>query len=324
MTASAPAGARAARLAIALRTDIATAQLFAALGREGLEGLLLRGPVIAHHLYPAGGRTYADCDLLVPRRDRPRVEALLPSLGYTPDIRVTHARHWARASDGAEVDLHHSLWGVRSGTRGVWQAYARHASPIEVAGAVVAGLDEVATALVVGLHAAEHASGVAHPFEDLARALALWDERVWEGAFALATDTGSSFVFREGLTMLPAGRVMLEKLGIAPAMSTQAVLRLHGIDLPGYLEETLTFRGRIAYLCRRLTLSRKEVALLFDPEAGNSVGGLLRAQARRFAGFKWHVRAFPERRRETRHEREAFLRGAPDADDLARSGLPDG
>ena len=67
----------------ALHADAVAAEAVAALSAIGIASILLRGRVIAHHLYDSGEiRSYADADLLIQVRNRERAEGTLRNLGY--------------------------------------------------------------------------------------------------------------------------------------------------------------------------------------------------------------------------------------------------
>ena len=61
----------------------ATAEVFRALQRAGVDALLLKGPALEQALYHAGEqRSYSDVDVLVAPGDRAAARRLLSSLGY--------------------------------------------------------------------------------------------------------------------------------------------------------------------------------------------------------------------------------------------------
>jgi hypothetical protein len=100
------------------------AELAGALDADGIDWLVMKGPMVAATLYPAiGDRTYGDLDLLVRRRDYARAMAILEGLGFV------HAIHnWALTEEmlngqvsmsrgGLTVDLHWHLHYSRQDRR---------------------------------------------------------------------------------------------------------------------------------------------------------------------------------------------------------------
>jgi Uncharacterised nucleotidyltransferase len=281
MTAAPVPGPRAARLALALRADLATAEVFRALAADGLDALLLRGPAVARLLYAEGDRGYGDSDLLVPEEQVARVEAALRRLGFASYTERWIAQHWRRVPDGAEIDVHVSLVGVRRPPSALWRALADHRHLLDVYGVPVPVPDEPATAFVVALHAAQHGAVVDHAMVDLGRALERLDGAAWHGAAGLAAASGSRVAFVQALTMLPAGRARLAELGLAPSVSVRSALRRRGVPLPNYLLEALSPAQRLRFLRQRVAPGRDEVAAYFDRRAADSTRWLVAAHARR-------------------------------------------
>ena len=65
--------------------DALTAEVAGAFGREGIEMLVLKGPVLAKWLYPGEVRPYNDSDLMVAPEDRARAVGVLERLGFVDD-----------------------------------------------------------------------------------------------------------------------------------------------------------------------------------------------------------------------------------------------
>jgi hypothetical protein len=263
-----PPHARAAGLALSFRADLATAELFDRLAAGGHDALLLRGPAIADRLYAPGDRVYGDCDVLVPDEMRPELEAVLGELEFATYIPL--GEHWRRQRDGAEIDVHDSIFGARAPNRTLWRALAAHRQTIEVAGTTVPALDLEATCIVIALHAAHHGAVVPHTLVDLERALAHFDEQVWRGAVALAAEIDATLAFRQGLSMTRAGVERLHELELSPSVSIRSTLRRRGLTLPYYLTEGLSPRERLSVIGQRLTATRTEIATVFDRRAARS------------------------------------------------------
>ena len=282
MGATSPSDEHVLQHALTLRTDLAAAEVFAELGPGGLEAVLVRGPAIARRLYGPGERQYGDADLLVPDRSRPAVEQVLSGLGYAPYAPAGRARPWRRPSDGAVVDVHVSLWGAARGPA-VWNAFAARREPMLLGPVEVAVPDLAATALVVVLHASQHGALASHVRVDLTRALDRFDRDTWKGALACARECGALTAFRQGLTMLPAGRDLLAGLGLTPLETRQSALRRRGVELPTYLFESLTLRERLTLIGSRLLPSRSELAAYVEPRAATSTRWLVAAHGRRLS-----------------------------------------
>jgi hypothetical protein len=69
----------------------------------GVPAILLKGPSVARWLYPAGGRAYADSDLLVPASEFSRAEKVLRSLGFTELLAGFHPFERNRGEPAAET-----------------------------------------------------------------------------------------------------------------------------------------------------------------------------------------------------------------------------
>lgn len=91
-----PAVAGAVRV---LAVDRVTAEVVPALAAVGIRPILLKGPSIARWLYPSGGRSYGDTDLLVPPADFARAGSVLERPGpkvlreqrFSPPVRQVAA-----------------------------------------------------------------------------------------------------------------------------------------------------------------------------------------------------------------------------------------
>jgi Uncharacterised nucleotidyltransferase len=281
VTASSPE--RLARLAISLQADLAAAELFSALEQERLDAMLLRGPAIARRLYEDGSRSYGDCDVLVPERNRAAVEGVLARLGYEAYTVLSTEQHWRRTNNRAEVDLHRVVHGVRGPHEAFLTAMWAHRTVLELRGQAIPIPDLPATTLVITLHAAQHGAVVGHTVEDLTRALARFDSAVWGESASLAAAVEAQAAFRQALAMLPAGLERLADLGLEPKLTARAVLRDRGVEVPDYLMESLSSRERATILLRRVWPSRVEMAVWFDPRVEESTPRLLAAHARRIA-----------------------------------------
>src|SRR5262245_59071508 len=97
-----------------LAVDRMTVEVIAALHESGVRPILLKGGTLAALLYPEGGRTYTDCDLLVSEADVSPARRVIEALGFTdtqagyaPSERDTESSTYRRR--GESVDLHWNL-----------------------------------------------------------------------------------------------------------------------------------------------------------------------------------------------------------------------
>ena len=220
------ASTRAASMSMLL--DVCAAEVVRCFERAGIEGMLLRGPLIAAWLYGEDEpRPYTDVDLLVSPGQILAAECVLEQMGFSllplpPHDR--HARTWERA-DGASVDLHCSLSGLAADAELVWHAFGRDSRTLTVHGHELMVPSREACALGVALHVAQHGRQLEQPLEDLRRALARTEIDVWRGAGELAHELGAPATFAAGLRRLPAGSELADRLGLPVQESVATALR---------------------------------------------------------------------------------------------------
>jgi hypothetical protein len=161
--------ARAASVSRA-RHLVMTAELGRVLRRcraEGLDVVVLKGPVLAETVYPEPAlRPFSDLDLLVRPADRLRMDTLLRGLGHRREA-DEHSFDFDIAYDGAtlyetpagvRVDLH---WSLLTEPRFAWNhaeqaAVWERAVPIVVAGEPARGLGREDLVLHLATHLAVH------------------------------------------------------------------------------------------------------------------------------------------------------------------------
>ena len=92
---------RYSQLARNFAVDALTAEVAGAFGREGIETLVLKGPVLSRWLYPGEVRRYVDSDLMVAPGNRARAVGVLERLGFVEYCAVDAnvAVHGHRAHD---------------------------------------------------------------------------------------------------------------------------------------------------------------------------------------------------------------------------------
>jgi hypothetical protein len=137
--------------------------LSSALEEGGVEMVLLKGPALAHTVYPdPSWRPFADLDFLVRGEDFPRAIEILADRGFRralPEPRAGFDVRFGKAAeltgqDGLTIDLHRTLV---VGPFGLWirlEDLFAHTDAFEVGGRVVRRLDDSS----LFLHACVHAS----------------------------------------------------------------------------------------------------------------------------------------------------------------------
>jgi hypothetical protein len=193
--------------------------------------LLLKGPAFAQWLYDEPReRTYGDLDLLVDPDQFDEAVRGLVALNFEPlaakNLRSNerhgfHHVHLVRSGQPGtfpvKVELHHTLALLLSPPSLVWQRFTKGVDTIEVAGARVTVPSPSVSALIVALHAAQHAivyDRWLSPLEDLRRALDRVNLETWRAAAALARDLSAAPAFAAGLRLDPAGRDVADRLGL--------------------------------------------------------------------------------------------------------------
>ncbi|WP_205698111.1 nucleotidyltransferase family protein [Conexibacter sp. SYSU D00693] len=278
-----PAGL--ARVAQALAVDAATREVVSGLQAAGLPCVVLKGPSVAAWLYAEGERGYVDSDVLVPRWHAEAAAGVLRGLGFeaaqdAEGRRSEVSRPWRRRADDRSVDLHVSVHGATEAPERVWDLLAERVRPLDLGPAQVPVLDVPARALLVALHAQQHADRPGgKPFEDLRRALAQTDDATWDAAATLALALGAERSFVEGLRLLPAGEAVLARMALGRAMSGRAApLRV------ALLRVRSARGGRQARAAVRLLVPAPTTMRWRSPVARRGRGGLAAAYGLRLAG----------------------------------------
>ena len=224
---------RYSQLAHNFAVDALTTEAVGAFGREGIETLVLKGPVLAKWLYPGEVRPYVDCDLMVAPDDRARAVRVLERLGFmehlpwmpTPLSLDPGGTAFNRPGEGM-VDLHCQLPGLDGNPDAIWSRLAASAERQVIAGVELRVPDRDTLLLHVVLHAAHHANLVdGKPLEDLRRALVLLEEAEWSSALELARVYHGVPAFAVGLRLLPEGRDLACRLGLGEVRSFQHEVR---------------------------------------------------------------------------------------------------
>lgn len=218
------------KAARALNCDRITAEVVTAMDAAGIPNVVLKGPSIARWLYPSGGRTYGDTDLLVPASEFGRAETLLRSLGFVGTVEDFHPFEKGMGSLRVErdfvrpprhplgpagaVDLHHNLPRFCCSDEVLWDALvAGHVESMTVGGAVVRVLSRTAVALHVVTHAVQHGYSF-HTEQDLERVVPALTPEEWRVVAELAARLGADDLLGAGLRHRPPGAAVADHLGL--------------------------------------------------------------------------------------------------------------
>jgi hypothetical protein len=294
-----PADARGARLDVGrvqdfrrLALDSALGDVIRALAARGARPLLIKGPAFASWLYDdPRERPYGDIDLLVAPERFAAAENVLSELGFEswasrtrPSERSAHHEEWIRPGTlPVAVELHHTLRLLPASPPLVWQRLTEGARTIQVGGTAVAVPSEPASALIVALHAAQHADRQSKSARDLRHALERVDMETWRAAASLADQLGASTAFAAGLRLAPEGRNVCRRLDLGEGTSRDVELRATASPTAIGIEQLMTTRGAGARL--RL-ISQKLIPSLAIMRASSPLTrqgrlGLARAYLRR-------------------------------------------
>ncbi len=205
--------------ALTLAIDVDTATVVQALRGQGVEPILLKGPVLGRLLYPGELRPYCDIDLLVGPHDAARAEATLRDLGYRRGLtplppNLPTATPWSHPSRRS-VDLHRGLHFVEAPAENLWEVVRRDATPIDVAGTPVLAPGLGVLALHLCLHAAASGDIVPKTLDDLERGLTTLPRAAWDDAMAVAAELGVVPTLGDGLGLSTAGARLAAELGLA-------------------------------------------------------------------------------------------------------------
>lgn len=227
-----------------LLVDKLTADVTQLFADEGIDVLLVKGPVIGDWLYRDIVRRYGDTDLVIRREDWDRAVGLLEGLGLESDLAaLAHPR--MESFDGSAywgsigtVDMHCRIPGLEADYATVWTALWSDATSQRVGGREVAVPSPDAVLMHLALHAAHH---VDNPkgLEDLRRGLAAADDAAWTRAAQLARRLRGEAAFATGLRLLPEGQALAARLGVENAGTVQLDLRTMRVPTAEALNELL-------------------------------------------------------------------------------------
>jgi hypothetical protein len=314
-----PAGNPAvATVARTLLLDSLAAECISSLRANGIQSLLLKGPVTSRWLYGGGQfRPYEDVDLLVAGADFQQASRTLLELGFRDAYAgrslneiSAHAITFvlerpplrARFPAGLAVDLHYTFHGIQAPNAAFWALVTESAERIQIAGTDIEVPGEPIRTLLVPLHAATSGRFAAQPVSDLDHALERVSDEMWSAAYVLAErlDAGPRFV--AGLAMRPLGRELIERLRMDARIDVRSALYSLGIPpVAGGIERLRTtpgFRSRARLVARELVPTRSFIRA-WSPLARRGFLGLALAYCYRVfwlllklpAALRAHVRA---------------------------------
>lgn len=244
--------------------DALTAEVAGAFDGEGIEVLVLKGPVLARWFYPGEVRPYVDSDLMVAPGNRARAVDVLERLGFaehcpwmpTPLSLDPGGTAFNRPGEGM-VDLHCQLPGLDGDPDSIWGRLAASTDRLVIAGVELRVPDRDVVLLHVVLHAAHHANQVdGKPLEDLRRALACVGESEWSRALELARAYRGVPAFAAGLRLLPEGRDLARRLDLGEVRSFQHEIRREDNVIA---EELYALLSADAGIRRKLAIAASDV-----------------------------------------------------------------
>lgn len=277
-----------------LRVDRVTAEVVGLFEAAGIRTILMKGPSFRRWLYPDGGRSYTDSDLLVQTGDLDTARSVLAEAGFRLAAKpraFTDGQPgygWIRDADAAQVDLHESIHGVGAEPAKLWAEVVSEAERMDVGGRRVEVFGLRARLLQVVLHAAQHAEDRPTTHVDLERAVQAADRGLWAAAVDLARVLDAMPYFRRGLALAGRGDEVARGLGLEPWVdpgpTTRQVLRRTMPHEPvvGGLEHVLRARGlrrRASVVAYRVFARESLVA--WTPLARRGWWGLAMARAAR-------------------------------------------
>jgi hypothetical protein len=216
-----------------LANAAAGVEIVAAFEAADIPSILLKGPSFSTWLYPETERPAVDVDLLVPATRLADAEAILAARGFRhaplDDLegdKPWHAHEWVRARDGAIIDLHRTLLGLRRPPAEVWEVLEGRTEPLQLVRREVRILDEAARCLHVALHAAQGGTSTAKARRDLLRAVAVAPSAAWAEAADVAARLGGAASFAAGLRLAGGrGEEMARELGLPTRFDPETELR---------------------------------------------------------------------------------------------------
>lgn len=277
-----------------LLLDQAAANAVAALALAGVPSILLKGPSIASWLYGSEHRGYTDVDLLVSPASREQAVKVLDRLGYVHLLAGADPSEYGMfeielvRADGACIDLHHSLIGVRVPPARCWEILSGHVVDMRIAGQSVPVLDPVARTLHLALHLAQNGPRDTKALHDLERGAAQLPLFLWQDALALAQTLGALDAFAGGLTASSQAVGLRERLGVREPQDLEVLLRIAAVPqdvLQVHRLVQATSRAQRAQLLARKVWPTRVYMHTRYPVARRGGGALLHARLARMVAL---------------------------------------
>jgi hypothetical protein len=205
-----------------LRVDRVTAEVVGLFEAAGIRTILMKGPSFRRWLYPDGGRSYTDSDLLVESSSLDAARSLLAGAGFRLALKQRAFKDpqpghgWIRDRDGAQVDLHEGIHGPGVPPGAFWKAIVAEIEHMQIGGRRVEVFGLRARLLHVVLHAAQHAEDRPTTHADLELAVEAADDGLWAAALELARELDAVEPFRRGLALAHGGAEVARGLGLEP------------------------------------------------------------------------------------------------------------
>jgi hypothetical protein len=271
--------------------DRLAAEIAGVFAADGIETLILKGPVLAEWLYPGEVRPYGDADVMVAPGSWDPAVALLTGMGFSDHLGpMAHPRMESYASTAFlrgedNLDLHCTLHGLDAAPAQIWAGFSEPADSLVVGGAELRVPGRAALLLHIGLHAAHHAEGKA--LEDLRRGIARADPKDWEEAWALAQRLDGAPTFASGLRLIPEGAELAGRLGIGEDVySTRHDIRFEKIPtaegIDALLQPGISLGQRVRIVAGEF-FPRPEFMRWWTPLARRGSFGLLASYPWRWA-----------------------------------------
>jgi hypothetical protein len=314
MPMNAPRDTTVTAAGVRLAVDALTVEVIPACREAGAETILLKGSSIIDWLYgPDALRYSVDVDLLVEPGRMDAAGRALDGLGFErrePPREERHAYQWIRAGGGPSVDLHRTLVGIGVSDEEAWDVLSRETEGLPLLGTDVAILAPAGRALHIALHAAQHGLDIEQSVADVAQAADRLPLELWQAAADLAERLEATSAFAAGLRLVPAGRLVADRLRLPTWKAPEVVLRETTaadvtltlnrlVEMPG-LRSKMTFALRRAFPPPKLMRSR-------SPLARRGAAGLAAAYVSRVG---WLARRLPPATRQVVRARREGRRTA--------------
>lgn len=297
-----------------LLVDHLTAEVAELFWSQGIDSMLLKGPVIGDWLYADAIRAYGDADLFIARSDWDQAVALLVKQGFRDYLKpMAHPRMESLAGTafvrGSQiVDLHCTIAGLEAAPAEVWGALHERADLKEIVGRSMAVPGRPAVLMHLALHVAHH-NAPPKFVEDLRRGICAGSDDEWRQAAMLAEKLEGLAAFASGLRLVPEGFGLARSLAIEHAGSVRFDLRASAVPTAEGLHELLEpglTTGRRASLVLAELFPKPSFMRWWTPLARRGRAGLLASYPLRWSwlGAKAPAGLIAIRRAQRRRDRD--------------------